>query len=61
MSQEGSGDPLAEQASGLLLPPSVGSMVNEVVEIQNHEIQFATVDLGATEKEIRSQLLQIIE
>lgn len=59
-SQEGSGDPLAENASGLLLHPSVGETVNEAVVIQNHEIRFATVDLGATAKEIREQLLQVI-
>lgn len=60
-SQEGKGDLLAENASGLLLHPSVGDMVNEAVVIQNHEIQFATVDLGATAKEIREQLLQVLE
>ena len=60
-SQEGHGDPLAEKASGLLLHPSVGDMVNEAVVIQNHEIRFATVDLGATAKEIREQLLQVLE
>jgi 5-methylcytosine-specific restriction enzyme subunit McrC len=60
-SQEGNGDPLAEKASGLLLHPSVGDMVNEAVVIQNHEIRFATVDLGATAKEIREQLLQVLE
>lgn len=60
-SQEGNGDPLAENASGLLLHPSVGDMVNEAVVIQNHEIRFATVDLGATAKEIREQLLQVLE
>jgi 5-methylcytosine-specific restriction enzyme subunit McrC len=60
-SQEGNGDPLAENASGLLLHPSVGDMVNEAVVIQNHEIRFATVDLGATAKEIREQLLQAVE
>lgn len=59
-SQEGSGDPLAENASGLLLHPAVGDMVNEVVVIQNHEIRFATVDLGATAKEIQEQLLQVL-
>lgn len=59
-SQEGKGDLLAENASGLLLHPSVGDMVNEAVVIQNHEIQFATVDLGATAKEIREQLLQVL-
>lgn len=60
-SQEGSGDLLAEKASGLLLHPSVGDMVNEAVMIQNHEIRFATVDLAASAKEIRGQLLQIVE
>jgi len=60
-SQEGSGDPLAANASGLLLHPSVGDMVNESVVIQGHEIRFATVDLGAHTKEIRTQLLQVIQ
>ncbi len=60
-SQEGNGDPLAANASGLLLHPSVGCMVNESVVIQGHEIRFATVDLGADAKEIRSQLLQVLE
>ena len=59
-SQEGNGDLLAENASGLLLHPSVGDMVNEAVVIQNHEIRFATVDLGGTAKEIREQLLQVL-
>ena len=57
-SQEGRGDPLAERATGLLLHPSVGDMVDESVVIQNHEIRFATVDLGATATEIRERLLQ---
>jgi 5-methylcytosine-specific restriction enzyme subunit McrC len=39
----------------------VGDMVNETVMIQNHEIRFATVDMGATAKEIREQLLQVLE
>lgn len=60
-SQEGNGDPLAANASGLLLHPSVGRMVNESVVIQGHEIRFATVDLGADAKEIKSQLLKILE
>jgi len=60
-SQEGNGDPLTATATGLLLHPSVGDMVNEAVVIQNHEIRFATVDLGATAKEIRRQLLQVLE
>jgi 5-methylcytosine-specific restriction enzyme subunit McrC len=60
-SQEGSGDSFAANASGLLLHPSVGGMVNESVVIQGHEIRFATIDLGADAKEIRSQLLQVLE
>ena len=59
-SQEDNDDPLAANATGLLLHPSVGDMVNEAVVIQNHEIRFATVDLGATAKEIRAQLLQVL-
>lgn len=59
-SQEGNGDPLAENASGLLLHPSVGKMVSEAAMVQNHEIRFATVDLGAPAKEIRNQLLHVV-
>lgn len=59
-SQERRGDPLAENASGLLLHPSVGDMMNEAVVIQGHEIRFATVDLAGTAKEIRTQLLQLV-
>lgn len=60
-SQEGSGDPLWEKATGLLLHPSVGESLNEAVVIQNHAIRFATVDLGAPAREIREQLLQVLE
>lgn len=60
-SQEGTGDSIAANAMGLLLHPSVGNNVNETVKIQNHEIRFATVDLGATANEIRTQLLQVLE
>ena len=60
-SQEGHGDPLAANASGLLLHPSVGDIVNEAVVIQGHEIRFATVDLGSDAKEITSQLVQLVE
>jgi 5-methylcytosine-specific restriction enzyme subunit McrC len=35
-------------------------MLNEAVMLQGHEIRFATVDLGATAKEIRKQLLQVV-
>jgi len=59
-SQEGKGDPLSTHASGLLLHPSIHAMVDEAVVIQGHEIRFATVDLGATAREIRKQLLKIV-
>ena len=60
-SQEGLGDPLAEKATGILLHPSIGSMINESVTIQGHEIRFIMVDLSAETKLIRHQLLQILE
>lgn len=60
-SQEGRGDQLADKAEGLLLHPSVGDTVNESVVIQGHEIRFATVDLSADAKEIRRQLLEVLE
>ena len=60
-SQEGSGDPLAEKAAGLLLHPAVGNMVNESVVIQDHQIRFATVDLGASTRDLRKQLLDVVE
>lgn len=60
-SQVGRGDPLADRASGLLLHPSVGDMVDETAVIQDHGIRFATVDLTASPVEIRSQLLRLCE
>jgi len=60
-SQEGLGDPLADKATGILLHPSIGSMLDESVVIQGHEIRFATIDLSAETKLIRHQLLQIVE
>ncbi|MFZ7261144.1 5-methylcytosine-specific restriction endonuclease system specificity protein McrC [Avibacterium avium] len=60
-SQENQNDPLSQNASGLLLHPSVDGDRNESVTIQNHQFQFATVDLSKSAKEIRKQLLDIIE
>ena len=60
-SQVGCGDPLADEASGLLLHPSVGRMIDETVVIQGHPIRFATVDLAASPAEIRAQLLRCVE
>jgi 5-methylcytosine-specific restriction enzyme subunit McrC len=60
-SQEGTEDPLASHASGLLLHPSIDERVDETVVIQGHALRFATVDLGATASEIRKQLLRVVE
>jgi len=60
-SQEGNGDPLATNATGLLLHPAVEAMLNESVTIQGHKIIFATVDLSASAIEIREQLLAVIK
>lgn len=58
-SQVGSGDPMADRASGLLLHPALGTQVDESVVIQGHRIRFATVDLAAPAKEIRRRLLEM--
>jgi 5-methylcytosine-specific restriction enzyme subunit McrC len=60
-SQVGRGDALADFASGLLLHPSMGDAVDETVIIQGHGIRFATVDLAAAARDIRSQLLSLCE
>jgi len=59
-SQAGCGDHHADCASGLLLHPSIGAMVDETVAIQGHSIRFATVDLAGSATKIRSQLLHCV-
>jgi 5-methylcytosine-specific restriction enzyme subunit McrC len=56
MTQVGKGEPLADGAEGILLHPSIGSAVDEVVEIQGHYMRFVTVDLTAQPQEIRARL-----
>ena len=60
-SQEGLGDPLADTASGILLHPAVNCSVDESVDIQGHNIRFATVNLDTTPQEIRHRLLELID
>ena len=60
-SQVGRGDALADFASGLLLHPAIGQMVDETAVIQGHPVRFATVDLTTTPAEIREQLLRFSE
>jgi 5-methylcytosine-specific restriction enzyme subunit McrC len=59
-SQEGRGDSLADHATGLLLHPAVGEMMDETAVIQGHAIRFATVDLAASSQDIRAQLLRMV-
>jgi len=58
-SQESADDPLSQNASGLLLHPSVGRHVDEAATIQGHRIRFATVDLAAEGPAIRERLLSL--
>jgi len=58
--QESVGDSLANNATGLLLHPSVGNDVFETVTIQGHKMVFATVDLAQNAKEIRERLLEVV-
>ena len=60
-SQEGLGDPVADTVSGILLYPAVNCSVDESVDIQGHNIRFATVNLDATPREIRHRLLEFID
>ena len=59
-SQAGRGDSRADAAKGLLLHPSVDEEFDESVEIQGHQIRFATVNLAANATEIRKQLLRVV-
>jgi len=59
--QEASDDPLSICCEGILLHPAINEFIDEQVVIQGHPIRFATVDLGATAKEIRQRLIEIAE
>ena len=60
-SQEKLEDPLSEKSYGLLLHPTVDEDVDERVMIQGHVIKFATVNLTASAKEIRDQLISVVD
>ena len=62
-SQEGRHDqtaPWADAAAGLLLHPAIDTEVDESVQIQGHQLRFATVDLSASHTELRARLLQLM-
>lgn len=58
-SQRSSDDLLSLSSKGILLHPSVGLEVNEIVSIQGHEIQFVTLDLMGDASQIKSKLLTL--
>jgi 5-methylcytosine-specific restriction enzyme subunit McrC len=58
--QAGQGDPLADQACGMLLHPSVGASMTETMTVQGHAITFATVDLAGTAGEITARLASLV-
>lgn len=61
-SQSHQGDPVADQAEGILLfvQTSGSQPFTEETEIQGHRMQFMSVDLGATPAEIRTRWLQCL-
>jgi len=62
-SQEGKGDPAAawaDSAADLLIHPAIDTEVDESVSIQGHRMRFATVDLTASQSELRARLLQLV-
>ena len=50
-----------EEASGLMLHPSIDEEIDPLVTTQNHKIRFVTVDLAQDPANISNRLLQIIE
>ena len=59
-SQERLDDPMSRHSTGVLLYPSLGVDYEESAIIQGHRVSFATIDLAANGKTIRSQLLRIV-
>ena len=60
-SQERLGDSMSHHSTGVLLYPSMGIDYDESAIIQGHRVSFATVDLAADSRTIRSQLLSIVD
>ena len=57
---EDSGDPLAANATGILLHPSVGVDIMESTVIHGHRLVFATVNLNGSAMSIRNRLQELI-
>lgn len=56
-SQEENGYPVFQR--GVLLHPSVGDQIADKVNIQGYSLEFQTVDLTATAKEIKARLMEL--
>ncbi|WP_153020157.1 hypothetical protein [Paramesorhizobium deserti] len=54
-------DPLSLSAEGMFLHPVVGGDLDESVQIQGHQIRFATVDLMQSASPILARLGALIE
>ncbi|RBM51138.1 5-methylcytosine-specific restriction endonuclease system specificity protein McrC [Vibrio tarriae] len=59
-SQEDSSDPKSLVSLGMLLHPTIGNEVTEMVKIQGHPIWFCTVNLGESATSIRERLLLLL-
>ena len=59
-SQEGLGEKLNENSSGMLLHPAIGEDVDESATIQGHEMRFSTVDLTQPHEVIKNRLLSLV-
>jgi 5-methylcytosine-specific restriction enzyme subunit McrC len=59
-SQERADDVLSLSASGMFLHPTVDGDVDETVQIQGHEIRFATVDLSQPTAAVLSRLRSFV-
>ncbi|MDE0243589.1 MAG: 5-methylcytosine-specific restriction endonuclease system specificity protein McrC [Candidatus Kaiserbacteria bacterium] len=59
--EKGACDDISRTSSGMLLYPSAGADVDEWFTTQGHVIRFATVDLSADNKDIRTRLIRLIQ
>jgi 5-methylcytosine-specific restriction enzyme subunit McrC len=60
-SQHNSGDSLDKTSTGILLHPEIGKSLDEMFSTMGHVIRFLTVDLTASTKDIKNQLLKVID
>jgi 5-methylcytosine-specific restriction enzyme subunit McrC len=56
-SQEENGCPVFQR--GILIHPSVGEEISDKVKVQGYWLEFQTIDLTATAKEIKARLIEL--